>query len=182
MIELIEPLVAIPGVRLAVLVSSDGVPVVARGRLPIEGESTSLEENTDALSGMAAGWLQGVTNSLAPLSWDAPERLVMRCARGTIVMSPAPGAALMVLLEPGATADALRLPMQGTVARLERLLRRRTDEPRTAPTPNTPVAPIPAPSQAALPPIPGPGLQSGKGLGMAETDRTQEPTPRQFPG
>jgi len=176
MIKLIEPLVAVPGVRLVVLVASDGVPVVARGRTPVDGETTSLEENTDALSGLAAGWLGGVSASLAPLSWDAPERLVMRCARGTIVMSHAPGAALMVLLEPGATPDALRLPMQGTVARLERMLRRRTDEPRT------PAAPISAPPQTALPPVPGPLPESGKGLGMAETDRTQEPTPRQFPG
>ena len=186
MIELIEPLVAVPGVRLAVLVSSDGVPVVARGRTPVEGESTTLEENTDALSGLAASWLGGVTASLAPLSWDAPERLVMRCARGTIVMSHAPGAALMVLLEPGATPDALRLPMQGTVARLERMLRRRTAEPRASEArvdePRTPPAPIPAPPQIALPPIPGPVPESGKGLGMAEDDRTQEPPPRQLPG
>ena len=176
MIEVIEPLVAIPGVRLAVLVSSDGVPVVARGRTPVEGEYTSLEENTDALSGLAAGWLGGVTASVAPLSWNAPDRVVLRAARGTIVMCHAPGAALMVLLEPGATADALRLPMEGTVARLQRMLRRRTDE--------TPPPPSPGPisAQIAIPPIPGVSDESGKGLGMSNADRTQEPTPRQFPG
>lgn len=156
MIEVIEPLVSIPGVRLAVLVSSDGVPVVARGRQPVEGESTSLEENTDALSGLAAGWLRGVTNSLAPLSWNEPERLVLRAARGTIVMSHAPGAVLMVLLEPGATADALRLPMQGTVARLHRMLRRPTGERPPATNQHPPAAPHSqaAPAQATEAPAP----------------------------
>lgn len=173
MIEVLEPLVAIPGVRLAVLVSADGVPVVLRTPKPLEGEYTSLEENTDSLSGLAAAWLGTVTNSLAPLSWNAPARVVLRAARGTIVMTHAPGAALMVLLEPGATADALRLPMEGTVARLERMLQRRTDAVRTPPSP-TPPPSLPA-NPAVIP-------ESHKGLGITPTDSTPEPTPRQFPG
>jgi len=172
-IEVLEPLVAIPGVRLAVLVSSDGVPVVLRTPAPIEGERTSLEENTDSLSGLAAAWLGSVTASLAPLSWNAPARVVLRAARGTIVMAHAPGATLMVLLEPGATADALRLPMEGTVARLERMLRRRVDPPGPAP------APAPPPSLPAIPAAPD---ETHKGLGMTPADTTQVPTPRQFPG
>ena len=81
MIEALEPLASLPDVRLVILVSPDGVPVVVRGKAALRSaqtERTFLEENPDSLAGMAAGWISELAASIAPLGWNAPWRAVMR--------------------------------------------------------------------------------------------------------
>lgn len=167
--DVLEPLAAIPGVRLALLVSPDGVPVVVRGKSDDGGEPSVLDENPDSLSGLAAGWLQGLTSSIAPLGWKAPGRVVMRAARGTLVMLHAPGSVLLVVLDPGGSAEELRLPMESAVARMQRMLRGRTSATR-----------------APLPQAPGPGnptsSQMDEGLGLVQADSVRKSTHRPFPG
>jgi predicted regulator of Ras-like GTPase activity (Roadblock/LC7/MglB family) len=125
-IEALEPLASLPDVRLVILVSPDGVPVVVRGKAALRGgaeQRTFLEENPDSLAGMAAGWVNELAASIAPLGWNAPWRAVMRAARGTLVMVNAPSSLLAVVIEPGGSAEDLRLPMEGAVARMQRILR-----------------------------------------------------------
>jgi predicted regulator of Ras-like GTPase activity (Roadblock/LC7/MglB family) len=134
--EILEPLVRIPGVRTAVLHSADGVPIAVHDRRQSKeaGEArgwTDSSEDLDALTGLAAGWLGDVTRSVGRLSWNAPRRLVLHATRGTVVMVLAPGAVLLVLLDRGMRPEELRLPMEGAVARMQRVLRgmgRREDE------------------------------------------------------
>jgi len=173
-IEALEPLAAVPGVRFCILVSPDGVPVVMRGKSADEGDEHAnfLEENADSLSGLAAGWLQGLTASIAPLGWTAPNRVVLRAARGTLVMTHAPSSVLLVILDPGCSAEELRLPMEGAVARMQRMLRSRSDARRTtSPTSYDP---------SSLPPLPG--SQVAEGPGMVPVDSTRPPTSPPFPG
>ena len=154
MIEALEPLARLPGVRLVILVSPDGVPVVVRGKAAVTDptqERTFLEENTDSLSGLAAGWVHELTSSIAPLGWNAPWRVVMRAARGTLVMVNAPSSILSVVIDPGGAAEDLRLPMEGAVARMQRILRGASTRSRQA---------QPAPAQANHAPpqaLPQPG-------------------------
>jgi hypothetical protein len=124
--EALEPLASLPGVRLVILVSPDGVPVVVRGKGALksaDAERTFLEENPDSLAGMAANWLHELAASIAPLGWNAPWRAVMRTGRGTLVMVNAPSSLLAVVIEPGGSAEDLRLPMEGAVGRMQRILR-----------------------------------------------------------
>jgi len=123
MIAVLEPLIRIPGVRMALLVGSDGVPVVARNKDARDQDSDGLNENTDALAGLASGWLGEVTRAIAPLSWNAPTRVVLWASRGTMIMCAAPGAVLLVVLDRGARPEDLRLPMGAAAARIHRVLR-----------------------------------------------------------
>lgn len=121
--QVLEPLALIPGVRMALLVSHDGVPVVVRGRGSDDGGVDLSAQSGESLAALAAGWLNGITRSLAPQSWDAPQRVVLRAARGTLIMLAAPGAVLLVQLARGASSEDLRLPMESAVARMQRVLR-----------------------------------------------------------
>jgi len=173
-IEALEPLAAVPGVRFCILVSPDGVPVVMRGKSADAGDEHAnfLEEHADSLSGLAAGWLQGLTASIAPLGWTAPNRVVLRAARGTLVMTHAPSSVLLVILDPGCSAEELRLPMEGAVARMQRMLRSRSDARRTSSTSSYDPRSMPQ----------APGSQVAEGPGMVPADRYQPPTPPPFPG
>jgi len=121
------------------------VPVVVRGKAALRGgaeQRTFLEENPDSLAGMAAGWVSELAASIAPLGWNAPWRAVMRAARGTLVMVNAPSSLLAVVIEPGGSAEDLRLPMEGAVARMQRILRGsgpRSRRAHDAPLPRGPV-------------------------------------------
>ena len=127
MISVLEPLVKIPGVRVALLVGTDGVPVVARSKNPNgngnQGEVDGIDSNTDALAALASGWLGEMSRAVAPLSWTAPTRVVLWASRGTLIMSLAPGAVLLVVLDRGIRSEDLRLPMGSAAARIQRLLR-----------------------------------------------------------
>jgi len=130
--EVLEPLVRIPGVRFAAIISADGVPVAL-----IEGEANS-DQDTDfvsaagdqeAFAGLCAGWLAELKHSVAPLSWESPRRVVMRATRGAIVIYEGPGAILLVVLEHGAVPEELRVPMEGAASRMQRLLRQLSEAP-----------------------------------------------------
>lgn len=138
MIHILEPLALIPGVRLAVLVTQDGVPVAMRGRVGLNGKERqsdrrqSIDEDIDSLSGLATNWYDELGRAGGLLSWNTQRRAVLRAARGTIVMLGAPGAVLLVVLETGASPEELKLPMEGAVARMHRVLRNmsRPNEPQ----------------------------------------------------
>ena len=138
--EILESLASIPGVRTVVLTSQDGVPICVRGRArerQEEGNTGWLDatDNPEAFAALAAGWLGNLSKSVAALSWNAPEQLVLIGTRGTIVMHNTGTAILIVTLDDGARPEDLTLPMKSVVARLERTLRSMGSANRTAPTP-----------------------------------------------
>jgi len=124
----LEPLVRIPGVRLAALISEDGVPVAVlhnpeEKREAKEEDVIQAAEDFHSYAGLAAGWLNDVARAVGPLSWDAPHRVVLRATRGTLVTHIGPGVVLLVVLDQGARAEDLHIPMEGATARMHRLLR-----------------------------------------------------------
>ncbi len=142
--HILEPLARIAGVRTAALITTDGVPITVQGRAAPRGGGENGE--LDALAALAAGWVGEVNRATAPLAWDAPRHLVLRAVRGTLVAMQAPGALLVVVLESGASAEELRLPMEATVGRMLRHLRTLSAARNAA---------VPAASQA------GPGEHAG---------------------
>jgi predicted regulator of Ras-like GTPase activity (Roadblock/LC7/MglB family) len=138
--QVLEPLVRIPGVRVAALVTPDGVPISVHGERRKQSsksnDSSSAGEAADdvhALAALATGWIGEVNRAVAPLAWPAPQHLMLRAARGTIIVMQAPGALLLVVLESGMRAEELRLPMEGAVARMQRHLRGIGSKNGTAP-------------------------------------------------
>ena len=123
--EVLEPLLRVPGVRLVALVSQDGVPIAAPGASRANGGSDCAEAWRDAsvLSALAASWMDELARSVGMISWEFPQRAVLRAARGTLLMMPTAGAVLVVVLERGTGADTLWLPMEGVAARIQRRLR-----------------------------------------------------------
>jgi predicted regulator of Ras-like GTPase activity (Roadblock/LC7/MglB family) len=141
--EVLEPLSQVAGVRLAVLILADGVPVVAPrcGRV---AEQTQRAGNgfaeLEAASGLCVGWLSEITRSVAPLSWEAPERAVLRAARGSLIVRRVGDVILLVVLEAGLAPEELRLPVEAAAARLGRVLRDLA-APLPAPQPTPPAMP-----------------------------------------
>jgi len=126
MIAMLEPLAELPGVELVMLVTHDGVPVAVPGRAAKEGDEEGnnlVVGKEDGIGACAVGWLNELAYAVAPLSWGDPVRVVLRCARGVLVMRRARSAVLMVLLSRGLSPEDVRLSMDGTVARIERSLR-----------------------------------------------------------
>jgi predicted regulator of Ras-like GTPase activity (Roadblock/LC7/MglB family) len=136
--NLIEPLTRIPGVRTAALVTTDGVLMAmhtaggsrdgSEARGP-ENAASSDRSGTDAaldpqaLAGLATSWTGEVARAVTALSWSPPRHLVLRAARGTMIVCEAPGAILCVVLDSGMQPEELRLPMGVTIARMQRHLR-----------------------------------------------------------
>jgi predicted regulator of Ras-like GTPase activity (Roadblock/LC7/MglB family) len=131
--HVLEPLARITGVRLAMLVTPDGVPIVIQGERRASrrddkngtGRRRSdfgiqSSDDMQAWAALGSSWLQEVERTIAPLSWNLPTRIVLTAARGTLIVLPAPGATLLVVLDAGMSAEDLRLPMDGTVKRMER--------------------------------------------------------------
>lgn len=144
--EVLEPLASIPGVRTAALVTNDGVPIAVQGDVGRREEDEELDvgygqslstreerapspdriddsDRLNALAGLGTSWLGEIARTIAPLSWGAPEYMVLRAARGTLLIMQAPNSLLLVLLEGGMLAEDLRLPMEAAVARMQRVLR-----------------------------------------------------------
>ena len=129
--EALRPLANQPGVELVMLLSQDGVPIAVVTR-PDGDEADPKDEEPaaalgalskdDALAAITAGWLNDLRLAVGPLSWDEPERIIMRCARGALVMRRMRGAVLMVRVQRGLSPEDVRLPMEGVVARIERSL------------------------------------------------------------
>lgn len=135
----LDPLARIPGVRLAALISSDGVPIDVRKNEPsrskpeVKDAKDAVLDSADDLNALAAlssSWIGEVTRAVAPMSWDVPKRLVLRAARGTLIVVQAPRALLLVVLEGGVRPEEMRLPMEVAIARMERHLR--AIEPKAA--------------------------------------------------
>jgi predicted regulator of Ras-like GTPase activity (Roadblock/LC7/MglB family) len=108
------------------------VPIDVRKRSSARSTSTkqapqeaqdSSSDDVDALSALASSWIAEVSRAVAPMSWQVPQRLVLRAARGTLVVVQAPRALLLVVLEGGMRPEELRLPMGIAIARMERHLR-----------------------------------------------------------
>lgn len=130
----LDPLSRIPGVRLAALISSDGVPIDVRkhesGNPPANEPAQRSDrgggnepDDLDALSALSSSWIAEVTRAVAPMSWEVPKRLVLRAARGTLIVVQAPRALLLVVLDGGIHPEEMRLPMGVAIARMERHLR-----------------------------------------------------------
>lgn len=160
--HVLEPLARTPGVRLAALVTPDGVPITVHGskRRENDGAKDSLLEKSaaddaDALAALATGWIGEIQRAIAPLSWDEPRHLVLRAARGTLVVMPAPGALLVVVLESGMRAEELRLSMEGAVARIHRHLKSFASKSSADGDPHDPPSALPSrPAMQARAPVP----------------------------
>jgi predicted regulator of Ras-like GTPase activity (Roadblock/LC7/MglB family) len=133
--DVLDPLTRIPGVRLVLLISEDGVPIASASgegsRMSDESDHAQTAEEIEIFCGLAAGWFGEVHRAVDPLAWDRPDRISMRCARGTLVMQDCERVILTVLLHRGVVIDELRLPMGSAIARLERNRRRGLTEHRT---------------------------------------------------
>lgn len=129
--EVLQPLAMIPGVRMTALVSEDGVPIVsARGHHAQVDDDLPLDRDDElnAFTALASGWLGDLRRAAARLSWSAPRRVVLRATKSELVLLQAPTAVVLVVLERGISAEELRIPMEGALARMQRLLREITEE------------------------------------------------------
>jgi predicted regulator of Ras-like GTPase activity (Roadblock/LC7/MglB family) len=149
--SVLEPLVRIAGVRLAALISDDGVPIaLVEGQRPKDEDSEERDaiaaaDDLHAFAGLAAGWLTEMDRAVAPLSWEEPVRVVLKATRGALILHRGPGAVLLTVLEHGAAPEELRVPMEGAVGRMSRLLREMGAGPNAAaPQQNTPPSLFPA--------------------------------------
>jgi len=120
----------------------DGVPIASCGPRSDSARSLSHSNevsagNDDSLAAMALNWLGELQSSTSPLGWGESERVLLRCARGSLLMQRCRGAVLVVMLARGVSSDDIRLPMAGAVARIERSNRSSAQAP-------TPVQPNPA--------------------------------------
>ena len=126
---ILDPLALIPGVRMTALISEDGVPIVTArgaGRTQQEDEdpqNIDQDEVLNSFTALAAGWLMEISRAVGQLAWSAPSRVVLRATQGEMVLQKAPGAVVLVVLERGVTAEELRVPMEGAIARMHRVLR-----------------------------------------------------------
>lgn len=161
--QVLEPLVRVTGVRRAMMIATDGVPIVCsrteHGAAAPESGTTwhDSADDVNAFAGLAAGWLAEVHRAVDPMSWAAPERLVLRAARGTLILLASDRVLLSVELERGASPEELRLPMEAALARLQRTLRRGE---RSVAADSEPEIPGIFPGQAG-PPVDGDGYAEG---------------------
>ncbi|MEZ6014199.1 MAG: hypothetical protein R3F49_03730 [Planctomycetota bacterium] len=132
--EVLEPLTRVSGVRQVAIVSSDGVPVVVLDRASRSGDFIDRSFGQSGKPGaqridpssfgaLAAGWAEELARAVAPMAWDAPWRIALVASQGTLVVQQGPGAMVLVVLEVGTPPEALAIPLDGTVARMERLLK-----------------------------------------------------------
>lgn len=136
MIDALQPLTELAGVQLVMFVSEDGVPIAvpgnrsdqgpgAPGPLDATGPGGIVDDSkdlgrVDAIAAVATGWMREIRDGLGQASLREPQRIVLRGARGALVMQRARGAVLLLLLSRGLTPEDVRLPMDATVARLNR--------------------------------------------------------------
>lgn len=124
--ELLEPLAALPGVLMTALVTEDGVPVVVPGRGELGSEAADAAHpyrDPDVLAALTASWMDELARSVGQLSWNTPERAVLRAARGTLLLLPTSGALLVAVIDRGLRPDELWLSLEGAAARVRRHLR-----------------------------------------------------------
>jgi predicted regulator of Ras-like GTPase activity (Roadblock/LC7/MglB family) len=125
----LEPLALVPGVRLTAIVSEDGVPIASMAGARRKGEAHSPVHSLDSdeamhsFAALTSGWVGDMLRSVGQLSWGSPRRLVLSASHGSLTVHQGPGALLLVLVDKGITPEQLRVPMDGAVARMQRLLR-----------------------------------------------------------
>jgi predicted regulator of Ras-like GTPase activity (Roadblock/LC7/MglB family) len=181
--QVLEPLVRIPGVRLAALISDDGVPVAVlhnqgQEREAKEKDAIEAAEDFHSYAGLAAGWLSEATRAVGPLSWDAPQRIVLRATRGTLVTHIGPGVVLLVVLDQGLRAEELRIPMESATQRMHRLLRSMSaskDTPEVRERAAVPPSTLTSEANAACPGPPGIHPSRPEPQGSEHRDSTQNP-------
>ncbi len=150
--EILDPLSHIPGVRLAALISPDGVPIAMaqkdRVQAPEAAGTIDHDEELQGYTALAAGWMAEVTRSALHLSWDAPVRAVLRATQGTLVLQRAQDAIVLAVLECGVPYEELRVPIEGAIARMHRMLRAPLPSAGAPQSPTVGVAPAtPTPSE-----------------------------------
>jgi predicted regulator of Ras-like GTPase activity (Roadblock/LC7/MglB family) len=158
--QVLEPLARIPGVRLAMLVTPDGVPIFIHGerragRRDDKGGTgrrrsdfgISSSDDMQAWAALGSCWLRDVVRTVGPLAWNPPARVVLTAARGTLIVLQGPGAILLVVLDAGMSAEDLRLPMDGTLMRMERQHKNRDSKSENAPELDSQPTVLPARSE-----------------------------------
>jgi hypothetical protein len=132
--DVLEPLARVAGVRQVAIVSGDGVPVLVLERASRGGEFVERAQgdapklsgqriDPSSFSALAVGWAEELGRAVAPLAWDAPWRIVLVASQGTLVLQQGPGAMVLVVLDAGTPPESLTVPLDGAVARMERLLK-----------------------------------------------------------
>jgi len=160
--EIIESLAQQPGVHLAALVMADGVPVIAPGRSLHGGAARPSAEGSDplpeldVLAGLCVGWIEEATRAIAPLSFETPQRALLRAARGTVLLRRCDDVLLLVVVGAGLVPEEMHLPIEAAAARLERV--RRTRAANAAGAHAAPPAASAAPAPAAQPAANAPEL------------------------
>lgn len=131
MITALLPLAAAPGVSLVMFLTPDGVPICVPGRAAMDADGGSPEsvQREDAMAAIAANWHSEVAQAVGPLSWSSPVRGVLKATRGTLILRCTRNAILLVVLARGQEPEDMRLPMDGTIARIERLLKKTNPGP-----------------------------------------------------
>jgi predicted regulator of Ras-like GTPase activity (Roadblock/LC7/MglB family) len=125
----LEPLALVPGVRMTAVIGFDGVPVASMPGCRMRGDNGSAtaaldsDEGLHSFSALASSWMSDLARSLGQLSWNAPDRAVLVATHGAMVLQRGPGAILLVVLEHGTSPEELRVPMDGALGRMRRLLR-----------------------------------------------------------
>ncbi|MHC4263592.1 MAG: roadblock/LC7 domain-containing protein [Planctomycetota bacterium] len=120
MIETLESLACVHGVRMVALITPDGVPVAVPGADAGDRAGTG---DVDAIAAVATQWMDEVGRTLGALTWPAPEHLVVTAARGNLVLMRSPGSVLVALTDTTIDQAELRLQMEGAAARIGRSLR-----------------------------------------------------------
>ncbi|MBL6721409.1 MAG: roadblock/LC7 domain-containing protein [Planctomycetes bacterium] len=131
----LDPLIALAGVRRALVIGADGLLLEAAGHF-----DPSLPP--DSYAAQVVGWVVEASRAIAPLAWDEPEQLVLEGAHGAILLRRGPGSWVAVEVSQGTSLAELTIPLEAAAGRLERLL-------RGLETPNAPLpsrAPRPAPA------------------------------------
>ena len=148
--DVLHPLTLLPGVRLAAVISGDGVPVCV-----LERSSSGADEFVDcttssqpslegqridpaSLVALAASWVDDLMRAGGQIAWEVPKRFVLVASQGTLVVQQGPNAHVMVVLETIVAPEDFVLPLEAAVERLHRLLR---DLGRFDPDQNAPALP-----------------------------------------
>lgn len=133
--DVLHPLTLQPGVRLAAVISGDGVPVCV-----LERSSSGTSEFVDcttssqpslegqridpaSLVALAASWVDDLMRAGGQIAWEVPKRFVLVASQGTLVVQQGPNAHVMVVLESTVAPEDFVLPLEAAVERLHRLLR-----------------------------------------------------------
>ena len=132
---ILHELTQLPGVRLAAIISSDGVPLcvlersgaagadfidcTSSGKISLHGQRIEPA----SLVALAVSWVDDVMRAGGQITWEVPKRFVLAASQGVLVVHPGPNAHVMAVLEPGTSIGLVALPLDVAVERLQKLLR-----------------------------------------------------------